>query len=171
MNFHIKSSLTMETTISKNPVTLNEINAFLNTNKIAVAGASRNSKKFGSVVMKELLEKGFEVLPVNPFADEIQGRKCYASISDLPADVKHLLIVTNKNNSQDIAAEAVKNGIQRIWIQQMSETPDTIRTIEDAGIPLISKKCILMFVDPVKGPHQFHRFFVKLFGRYPKAES
>lgn len=161
----------METSVVKKPVTLDEINAFLNTDKIAVAGASRNVKKFGNVVVKELLEKGFEVFPVNPYANEILGRKCYAAISELPADVKHLLIVTNKTQSKVVAAEAVENGIQRIWLQQMSETPEAIQIIEDSGIPLISKKCILMFVDPVKGPHRFHRFFVKLFGRYPKATS
>ena len=55
-----------------------------------------------------------------------------------------------------------------IWIQQKSETPEAVKAVGDAGIPLIHNKCIFMFADPVTGPHGFHRFFVKLFGGYPK---
>src|SRR5690554_5514083 len=146
----------MENNSYRTPVTLNEIDLFLSHKKIAIAGVSRNIKKFGSVVMKELLEKGFEVYPVNPFATEIQGKKCYQTISDLPDEVKHLLIVTPKTKTPDVATEAVQKGMQGIWIQQMSDTPESIRVIKEAGIPLISKKCILMFAYPVKGPHQFH---------------
>lgn len=149
-------------------VTLNEIQTFLAPRKIAVAGASRNVKKFGGVIFKELREKGFVLYPVNPNAEEIQGVKCYKTVEDLPDDVEHLLIVTQKNETESVAKSAVKKGIKMIWIQQKSDTPEAINIIEEAGIPLIYKKCILMFADPVKSIHAFHRFFVKTFGGYPK---
>lgn len=149
-------------------VTLNEIQTFLAPRKIAVAGASRNVKKFGGVIFKELREKGFVLYPVNPNAEEIQGVKCYKTVEDLPDDVEHLLIVTQKNETESVAKSAVKKGIKMIWIQQKSDTQEAINIIEEAGIPLIYKKCILMFADPVKSIHAFHRFFVKTFGGYPK---
>jgi uncharacterized protein len=152
----------------KRSVSLNDIKKFLEAQKIAVAGASRNKRKFGGSVLTELNNKGFGVYPINPNADEIQGLKCYPSVTDLPDDVKNLLIITPKKETAKIAGDAIRKGIEMIWIQQMSETPEAIRAIIDAGIPLIHKKCILMFTDPVKGPHQFHRFFVKLLGNYPK---
>jgi predicted CoA-binding protein len=158
----------METATLKTVTYLNDIQKFLKPKKLAVAGASRNPKKFGGTVLKELKEKGFEVYPVNPHASEIQELKCYRSVTELPADVYHLLIVTPKNETLKIADEAISKGIKMIWIQQMSETPDAVNSVRNAGIPLISKKCILMFADPVTGPHRFHRFLVKLFGRYPK---
>lgn len=158
----------METLTIQKVVSLNDIQKFLEPKKIALAGASRNPKKFGGTVLKELTAKGFEVFPVNPNATEIQGQKCYPSVADLPADVTHLLVVTPKNETAAVAEEAVKKGMEMIWIQQMSDTPEAIKTINDAGIPLITKKCILMYAGPVEGPHKFHRFFVKLFGRYPK---
>ncbi len=158
----------MKTASIKSIVSLNTIHKFLQPKKLAIAGASRNPKKFGGTVLKELTEKGFDVYPVNPNATEIQGHKCYPSVSDLPVDVKHLLIVTPKKETVVVAKQAATNKMEMIWIQQMSETPEAIDTIRDAGISLITKKCILMFADPVKGPHNFHRFFVKLFGRYPR---
>lgn len=148
--------------------TLNEIQKFLEPKKLAVAGASRNPKKFGGTIFKELKEKGFELYPVNPNADEIQGVKCFKTIADLPSDVGHLYIVTPKTQTQEIVNAAVEKGIKMIWIQQKSETPEAVKTAEDAGIQLIYNKCIFMFVEPVTGPHSFHRFFTKLFGGYPK---
>jgi predicted CoA-binding protein len=153
---------------TKTTATLNEIQQFLAPKKFAVAGASRNPKKFGGTVIKDLKERGFELFPVNPNAEEIQGLKCYNTVSELPADVKHLLILTPKEKTLEIVKLAVENKMEMVWIQQMSETPEAIAVLEEAGIPFIQKKCIYMFADPVKGPHNFHRFLVKIFGRYPK---
>lgn len=148
--------------------TLNQIQKFLEPKKLAVVGASRNPKKFGGAVIKELKEKGFTLFPVNPNADEIQGCKCYPSVQDLPADVTHLFIVTPKQKTQEIVNAAIMKGAEMIWIQQKSETPEAVKAVEDARIPLIHKKCIFMFADPVTSVHGFHRFFVKLFGGFPK---
>jgi predicted CoA-binding protein len=149
-------------------VTLNEIQKFLGPKKFAIAGASRNLKKFGGSIFKELSDAGFELYPVNPNAEEIQGVKCYKSVEELPPDVNHLFIVTPRYETEIIAMAAVKKGIEMVWIQQNSETPEAVKVIEDAGIPLIYKKCIMMFASPVKGVHRFHRFWVKTFGGYPK---
>jgi predicted CoA-binding protein len=135
---------------------------------MAMAGASRNLKKFGGVIFKELKEKGFELYPINPNADVIQGVKCYKSVDELPPDVEHLFIVTSKEDTDAVAHAAIKKGIKMIWIQQKSDTPEAVKVIEEAGIPLIHKKCIMMFADPVKSFHGFHRFLVKTFGAYPK---
>lgn len=148
--------------------TLNEIQNFLEPKKLAIAGASRNPKKFGGAVFKELMDKGFELYPVNPNADEIQGVKCFKSIADLPDDVAHLYIVTPKKETDQLVETAIKKGVKMIWIQQKSETPEAVKKAEDAGISVISKKCMFMFADPVGGVHAFHRALVKLFGGYPK---
>jgi len=144
--------------------TLNEIQKFLAPRKLAIAGASRNLKKFGGSIFKELREIGFDLYPVNPNEDEIQGVKCYKSVEDLPSDVDHLYIVTPKYETDSVARAAVKMGIKMIWIQQNSDTPEAVKTIEDAGIPLIYKKCIMMFASPVKSVHRFHGYMVKIFG-------
>ncbi len=151
--------------------TLNEIKQFLEAPSIAMVGVSRNPKKFGGVVFKELKSKGFVLYPVNPNADEIQGVNCYKTVSDLPENVKHLFIVTPKKETTDVAKEAVNRGFSMIWIQQKSDTPEAVEIIQKAGIPLIHKKCIMMFADPVKGVHGFHRFLTKAFGAFPKMHT
>lgn len=150
--------------------TLNEIRKFLEPQKMAIAGVSRNPKKFGGAIFKELKNKNFELFPVNPEADEIQGVKCYKSVLDLPADVNHLVIVTPKQQTGGVVKQAIERGFDMIWIQQKSDTPESIQLIKNANIPLIYKKCLMMFADPVKGVHGFHRFLAKTFGGYPKME-
>lgn len=147
--------------------TLDDISRFLNPEKLAVAGVSRNPKKFGNIIMKELSEKGFDVYPVNPEADSVRGHKCYRSVKDLPDDVKHLLIVTPRQQTYAVACNAVEKGIKMVWIQQQSDTPEAVDLLSSKGISVITGKCILMFANPVKGVHRLHRFFVKLVGKYP----
>ena len=145
-----------------------DIEIFLESKKIAIAGVSRNPKKFGHYVYQEFKKRDYVVYPLNPLASDIDGDKVYSSITELPTDVKHLLILTPKKETDKILREAIKQDFTNIWVQQMSETKDTIKIAEEYHVKLISKKCIFMFAVPVKGIHKFHRTIVKLFGRLPK---
>ena len=58
-------------------------------NAVAVIGASAGEGKIGNSVMRNLINGGFEgaIHPIHPKADEILGRKCYASVTAVPGDV------------------------------------------------------------------------------------
>jgi uncharacterized protein len=144
------------------------IESFLSSKKIAIAGVSRDSKKFGYTVFKELSLKGFDVYPINPNASSLGGTPCFQSIAALPSDVRNLLILTPRDQTAGLIREAVSNGISGIWVQQMSETPEAIQFAEENKVNLISKECILMWAAPVKSFHKFHRNLKKLFGMLPK---
>ena len=144
------------------------IESFLSSKKIAIAGVSRDSKKFGHAVFTVLSEKGFDVYPINPHAASLSGTPCFQSISALPPDVKNLLIVTPRNQTAQLVGEAATKGISSIWIQQMSETPEAIQIAESNNIQFVSKQCILMWVDPVTSIHKFHKTIKKIFGLLPK---
>jgi predicted CoA-binding protein len=143
------------------------INTFLSSKKVAIAGVSRDSKKFGHVVFKTLREKGFEVYPINPETDQIAGIPCFRSVSALPLSVHSLVIITPKKQTREVVAEAIKKGIDNIWIQQMSDTKEAIDLAKPHPINLITKECILMHVDPVTGIHRFHRAIRRMFGKQP----
>jgi predicted CoA-binding protein len=144
------------------------IDRFLAGKKIAIAGVSRDPKKFGHIVFRTLREKGYEVFPVNPSVDSIDGIPCFRSVATLPLSVHNLLVLTPKQMTRDVVAEALAKGIDSIWIQQMSDTPEAIALTRSKNINLITGACILMHADPVKGIHKFHRNILKLFGMYPR---
>jgi predicted CoA-binding protein len=148
-------------------VTKELIDKFLKDKRIAIAGVSRNPKKFGYLVFKELKSKGYNVLPVNPNTDILDDVKCFHHIEDLPSDVNSLLILTPKSNTDLILRTAINKGIKYIWVQQMSETQETIKIAEEYQKEIIHHKCIFMFTEPVAGLHKFHRTLVKIFGGMP----
>ncbi len=144
------------------------IESFLATRKLAVAGVSRNQKKFGYIVFKTLTEKGFEIFPINPSTDMIASTPCFRNVGALPVNVHNLLILTPKKQTQEVVTEAIRKGIDHIWIQQGSETREVVELINAHKINLITGECILMHVDPVTGIHKFHRTLRKFFGMMPK---
>ncbi len=145
-----------------------QIDDFFKEKKIAIAGVSRNPKKFGSEIFRMLNEKGYEVLPVNPNAEEIEGEKCYKDITSLPKDVDSLLIVTPKEQTDDLLRQGINKGIKNIWVQQMSNTQQTLKIAEEYEKEIIFGKCVFMFAEPAAGIHKFHRTLVKIFGGLPK---
>jgi len=149
-------------------ITKRHIENFFEAKKLAIAGVSRDPQKFGYLIFNELTNKGYEVLPINPNAKEINGVACFKSVSGLPADVSSLLIVTHKHQTDSVLREAIGKGIKNIWVQQMSETEETIKIAEEYQIEIIYKKCIYMFAEPVVGFHKFHRTILKIFGQIPR---
>jgi acyl-CoA synthetase (NDP forming) len=94
--------------------TLNQIEEFIASEPIAMAGVSRNPKKFGFAAFRELKEKGLNVIPVNPNATEIHGVPAYHDIKSLPDNVRGLIIMTNKQQTAGIVREAKEKGIKQI---------------------------------------------------------
>ncbi len=149
-------------------ITRQQIDSFLDGKKMAMVGVSRNPKKFGYQIFDELTRKGFMVYPVNPEASEINGVMSFKDIAALPEDVENLYIVTPKEQTEKVIEDAARRGIKKIWIQQMSDTPEALEKAKEAQMDVIHGKCMMMFAQPVKGIHKFHRGFVKFFGALPK---
>jgi len=144
-----------------------QIDIFLKAKKFAIAGVSRNKAKFGNQVFEQLRNKGYEIIPINPNADEINGVKCLKSVEELPPHIDSLLLTTPKSESNTVLEQALRRGIKNIWIQQGGQTPESLRIAEEHGQEIITGKCIFMFAEPVGGIHRFHRLLAKLFNQLP----
>ncbi len=145
-------------------ITSSNIKKFLDGKDIAIAGASRNKKKFGYMVFNHLKSQGYNLYPVHPETDNIEGVRCFKSLSDIPQNVRNLYIVTPKNVTDRIMESAVERGFDMIWMQQKSDTPYSLELASKKGTPVIKNRCLFMYLNP-SGGHSFHRFFVKLFGK------
>lgn len=145
---------------------MKDVARFLSLEKYAVAGVSRDPKKFGHQMFKDLRKKGMDVVPVNPKADTIDGVKCYSSVSELPSDIRGVIFMTPKEETLSVARETIAHGIHDLWIQQGAETKSIIAELGKENVNLISNECIMMFWKP-NGVHSFHRFLKKIFGGLP----
>jgi uncharacterized protein len=143
------------------------INDFLGASKIALVGISRNEKKFGNYAYKDLKSKGLNIVPIHSEMSSYDGDTCYKSIGDAEG-ITAVISVVNKSKTADVLREAKAAGINNVWIQQGTDTPEAISFAEENKMDVVKGECILMFTSGDKFPHNFHRFFVKLFGAYPK---
>ena len=144
------------------------VNSFFESRKLAIAGVSRDPKKFGYAVMNKLKETGFTIFLVHPEVDILYGEPCYRNVSLLPENIDGMLILTPKTETLGVVEETIKKGIPNIWIQQMSETRESVQYAQNNKVNLIAGQCILMFAQPVEGFHKFHRRLKGFFGLLPR---
>lgn len=80
---------------------------------IAVIGASRNPGKLGYEVIHNIIAHGFagEIFPVNPFAQEVLGKKSYADIKDVPRKVDVAVIVVPRDNVLEVVKSCGVAGV------------------------------------------------------------
>lgn len=136
---------------------------FLKSPGIAVVGVSE--KKFGGMVYKTLKQSGYPVYPVNPKRETFEGDKCYPDLRALPPEVKAAVVAVSAQAADKIVEDAKAAGINQLWFQLGQNYSKAVAAAEAAGMSVVSRKCILMYAQPVKGIHAFHRFLARLFGR------
>jgi acetyltransferase len=73
---------------------------FFNPQSIAIVGASRNPRKAGYGILKNVIwsfSNSNRIYPVNPSADTILGLKCYRSVEEIPDKIElAILFITPK---------------------------------------------------------------------------
>ncbi|MDX9942125.1 MAG: CoA-binding protein [Bacteroidales bacterium] len=144
------------------------IDAFLSQKHIAVAGFSRDPRKFGAQVFEMLKTRDYRVYAVNPAGGETPGKEpIYGSIAELPDHVKALWIGLKPELTNRLIIEAGKRGMTHVWVQQMAGNKETLKLLNESEMLAVSKRCIFMHANPA-GFHSFHRWLAGLFGRLPK---
>src|SRR6059058_2212789 len=98
---------------------------------IAVVGASRDPDKVAHTVPRQLLRHGWHVIPVNPYADEIWGQRCYRTLADIPEPVDLVNVFRPSADTPEVARAAVAIGARALWLQQDVASAET-RAIAEA---------------------------------------
>ena len=143
------------------------IENFLTQKNIAIVGASRNSKKFGYSIYKEMKSKGYNVYPVNPGAQLIDGDKCYPNLLSLPINVEAAILIIPPSAAKEVVKDAYATGIKMIWMQQGSESESAINYCKEKGIEVIHNECVLMFTEPAAFFHKAHKWIWGVLGKLP----
>ncbi|WP_105567622.1 CoA-binding protein [Microbacterium halophytorum] len=110
---------------------------------IAIVGASNNPARASYFVATYLLSSSpYDVYFVNPRADEILGRKAYASLADLPV-VPDIVDVFRKDaDLPGVAREAVAVGAKALWLQLGSWNEEAAAIAEAAGLDVVMDRCV-----------------------------
>jgi predicted CoA-binding protein len=111
---------------------------------IAIVGASNNTEKYGHIVMKDLLVKGYDVIPINPKEKTILNKKVYKSIKDVSEKIDAVIFVVPPKVVEDVIQDVKILGIKDVWMQPGSESQKAIEYCEENGIECIHNACVMM---------------------------
>jgi len=148
--------------------TKKSVDDFLSKNKLAVVGVSRNHKKFGNVIYRELKKKGYTVYPINPNSAEIEGDICYPDLFSTPEQVDGVIINVPPSKTEKVVQDIKAAGINRVWLQQGSQSDKAVNYCNENEIDCISNECILMFAEPAGFIHRAHRWIWGIAGKLPQ---
>jgi len=141
---------------------------FIGQHSLAVVGVSRKGSKFGNAAYRELKAKGYQLVPVHPQAETLEGDRCAKNLASLPAPVGGVLVIVPPRQAEKVVREAAEAGIKRVWLQQGAESTAAIRLAESKGMSVVAGECILMFAEPAGFGHRAHRWIKGIFGGLPK---
>lgn len=110
---------------------------------IAVVGLSRHLEKAARRVPSYLAAKGYDVIPVNPHADRLLGRRSYDSVEEVPEPVDLVLIFRPSEEAGPfVMAAAARSGLPAIWLQTGVRSDPEVREARSQGRLVVQDLCI-----------------------------
>jgi predicted CoA-binding protein len=146
---------------------------FLAHKRVAVTGVSRDPKTHGAnVVYQRLRERGYEVYPVNPNAEEVEGDRAYADLRSIPGGVEAVVIATAADKAEATMRECADLGIEHVWMHRGpgpgSVSKEAAAYGREHGIAVIDGGCPCMF-GPTSDPgHKAMKLVFTLAGNVPR---
>jgi uncharacterized protein len=122
------------------------IRGILNTVKtIAMVGASEKENRPSYFAFKYLIERGYNMIPVNPgqAGHEFLGRKVYARLADIPEPIDMVDIFRAAQYAPAIVDEALalKPRPRVIWMQLGVRNDEAAAKAEAAGLKVVMNRC------------------------------
>jgi uncharacterized protein len=121
-----------------------EIKKFYTSKNIAVVGMSKNEDKPAHYVPKYLIDHGYNVIPVNPTATEILGRKSYPTVSSIPDKIDIVDIFRRSEDVPSVVEDTVKKeGIKVIWMQEGIYSKEAEKMAKEKDISAVYNRCMM----------------------------
>lgn len=152
-------------------VTGEQIEDFLAEKRFAIVGVSRNASDFSRTLFAELRRRGYDPIPVNPAANEIEGIRCYARVQNITPPVKAVLIMVPPKVAGQVVRECAEANVRHVWLHQGAGigavSSEAIEFCNEHGIRVIPGYCPYMFLSHAGLIHRAHGLVMKLTGVYP----
>lgn len=110
---------------------------------VAVVGLSDSPLRPSYGVSAYLQQYGYHIIPVNPNIQGALGEKAVASLSDIKKKVDIVDIFRRSEFVEEVVDEAIKLGVQAIWMQEGVIHEQAAQKARKAGIFVVMDRCIL----------------------------
>lgn len=120
-----------------------DVREILEHETVAVVGCSSTPGKAAHEIPRYLQAHGYEVVPVNPNADEVLGRPAYDSLSDVTEDVDIVDVFRPSPEVAGIVDEALdRDDVDVIWLQLGIHDDEAVARAEAAGRRVVQDRCM-----------------------------
>ena len=109
---------------------------------IAMVGLSANWYRPSYFAAKYLLDKGFQVIPVNPNYEEVLGQRCYPSLdaSTEPVDVVDLF--QRSEAVPQFVDPTIQIGAKVLWMQLEVINEEAAAAARAGGLEVVMDRCM-----------------------------
>ena len=150
-----------------------DIDHFLSHRRIALVGVSRNPQDFSRAMFRELTGRGYDVVPVNPLTEDVEGKPCFQRVQAIDPRVEAALLVTSPSETEMVVRDCAEAGIREVWMHkgggQGAVSQVAVAFCREHGIRVVEGHCPFMFLPNTQWLHRAHGFVLKLVGGYPAA--
>jgi predicted CoA-binding protein len=120
-----------------------QLREMLDYDTVAVVGCSTTPGKAAHDIPRYLLDHGYDVIPVNPFADEIFGREAYDSLSSVPEEIDLVDVFRPSEEVPGIVDEVLeRDDVDGLWLQLGIRDDDAAQRAVDAELDVVQDRCI-----------------------------
>ncbi|WP_135820121.1 CoA-binding protein [Halostella litorea] len=120
-----------------------ELRELLGLRRIAVVGCSGTEGKDAHEIPKYLQNHGYEVTPVNPFADEVLGETAYDSLADVEGEIDVVDVFRPSEEVSGIVDQAIeRDDVKVVWTQLGIRDDDAAERAEAAGLHVVQDRCM-----------------------------
>jgi predicted CoA-binding protein len=130
-----------------------KIKLVLKCKTIAIVGLSRDPSKDSYKVAEYLKKNGYRIIPVNPFAGEILGEKCFKSLLEAPEEVQKTIEVVDIFRPSEEVHPIVEQAVRLkqkhgnplfIWMQLGIVNTQAAELAEKNGLMVIMDRCMMI---------------------------
>jgi len=119
------------------------IRKILSLKNVAVVGMSRDPSKPAHFVPKFLIKHGYNVIPVNPFTDEVLGLRSYRSLTDVPIEIDIVDVFRPSDQVYQVVREALLKKPKVIWMQEGIYNEEAVRLARENMIEVVWNRCMM----------------------------
>ncbi|MCF7765463.1 MAG: CoA-binding protein [Verrucomicrobia bacterium] len=105
--------------------------------RIAIIGASKDRAKFGNKAVRGFARRGYEVYPVHPTEQEIEGRAVYRSIRDVPERPDLVSVYLAPDRLVKVLPEIAERGCDELWLNPGTESELVLSEARGLGLNVI----------------------------------
>ncbi len=105
---------------------------------IAIIGASTEPRKFGNKAVRAYASQGYDVFPIHPTAESVEGHRAYRSILDVPVErFDRVSVYLPAQVGLLVIEQLAQKSIGEVWLNPGADDPAVVARARELGLNVV----------------------------------